>query len=216
MKETIVTAAVDRSNYPSAFDAEIPTISYRNRRHADGPHHTIRQSRERAPIVPGRHGHDLLTYELVRALLLDLPPGMPHATYRRAVQLAEKIADRRRRIYALACLALIAAEHDELSATEHQIRRAAGMGTDPAGGKHFVSAMTVIPRNEGHAVREELTSKELGILRLLATQLSRREIGQRLYVSLNTVKTHQRAVYRKLGVENRSAAVSRARNLGLL
>jgi LuxR family maltose regulon positive regulatory protein len=46
--------------------------------------------------------------------------------------------------------------------------------------------------------------------------LSRREIGQRLYVSLNTVKTHQRALYRKLGVENRAAAVTRARELGLL
>jgi LuxR family maltose regulon positive regulatory protein len=53
------------------------------------------------------------------------------------------------------------------------------------------------------------------VLGLLATKLSRREIGQRLYVSLNTVKTHQRAVYRKLGVESRSAAVSRARELGL-
>src|ERR1700753_1246937 len=62
----------------------------------------------------------------------------------------------------------------------------------------------------------ELTSRELEILRLLATRLSRREIGQRLYVSLNTVKTHQRAVYRKLRVEHRGAAVSRARELGLL
>nr|WP_231983603.1 LuxR C-terminal-related transcriptional regulator [Mycobacterium sp. E2733] len=63
---------------------------------------------------------------------------------------------------------------------------------------------------------EELTPKELEVLRLLATRLSRREIGARLYVSLNTVKTHQRALYRKLRVEHRSAAVSRARELGLL
>jgi LuxR family maltose regulon positive regulatory protein len=42
------------------------------------------------------------------------------------------------------------------------------------------------------------------------------EIGERLYVSLNTVKTHQRAVYRKLNVEHRNAAVSRARELDLL
>lgn len=62
---------------------------------------------------------------------------------------------------------------------------------------------------------EELTPKELEVLRLLPTRLSRREIGARLYVSLNTVKTHQRAVYRKLRVEHRSAAVSRARELGL-
>jgi ATP/maltotriose-dependent transcriptional regulator MalT len=209
MKETIVTAAVDRSNYPSAFDAEIPTISYRNRRHADGAHHIIRQARERAPIVLEPHGHELLTSELVRALLRDPPLGIPHGTYRRAVQLAEKIADRRRRIYALACLALIAAEHDQLSATEHQIRRTADDHGQCAPG-------TMIPHSEGRAVCEELTSKEVGVLRLLATQLSRREIGQRLYVSLNTVKTHQRAVYRKLGVVDRTAAVSRARKLGLL
>jgi ATP/maltotriose-dependent transcriptional regulator MalT len=69
----------------------------------------------------------------------------------------------------------------------------------------------------GCAVGEAaLTPKELEVLRLLATRLSRREIGARLYVSLNTVKTHQRAVYRKLRVEDRSAAVSRARGLGLL
>jgi LuxR family transcriptional regulator, maltose regulon positive regulatory protein len=37
-----------------------------------------------------------------------------------------------------------------------------------------------------------------------------------LYVSLNTVKTHQRALYRKLGVEDRGAAVQRARELGLV
>jgi ATP/maltotriose-dependent transcriptional regulator MalT len=63
---------------------------------------------------------------------------------------------------------------------------------------------------------EELTPRELEVLGLLATRLSRREIGLHLYVSLNTVKTHQRALYRKLGVENRNAAVSRARELGLL
>jgi ATP/maltotriose-dependent transcriptional regulator MalT len=76
--------------------------------------------------------------------------------------------------------------------------------------------VAVTSRNEGCAVGEELTPKEREILRLLATRLSRREIGARLYVSLNTVKTHQRAVYRKLSVEHRSAAVSRGRELGLI
>jgi LuxR family maltose regulon positive regulatory protein len=74
----------------------------------------------------------------------------------------------------------------------------------------------VTARNEACALGEELTPKELEVLGLLATRLSRNEIGQRLYVSLNTVKTHQRAVYRKLRVEHRSAAVSRAQELGLL
>lgn len=78
------------------------------------------------------------------------------------------------------------------------------------------AGLAVTSHNERCAVGEELTPKELEVLRLLATRLSRREIGARLYVSLNTVKTHQRAVYRKLRVEHRGAAVSRARELGLL
>jgi LuxR family maltose regulon positive regulatory protein len=230
-----------------------------------------------------------------------------HATFRRAVQLADKVGDRRRRIYALGYLALIAAESGQLAEAEHQIRRTTGAGTYLTGGEHFVNAivslaaatildvrgdraaaadaadlavslarkgggilelakalvvraniledlgdhetaaasrneasallrgcadadiaqtvltsarrrkcLAVSPRNQQDTVAEELTAKEQEVLRLLATRLSRREIGQRLYVSLNTVKTHQRALYRKLGVENRAAAVARARELGLL
>jgi LuxR family maltose regulon positive regulatory protein len=78
------------------------------------------------------------------------------------------------------------------------------------------NSVAVRPRNFEGMVVEELTAKEHEVLRLLATRLSRREIGQRLYVSLNTVKTHQRALYRKLGVENRNGAVTRARELGFL
>ncbi len=66
------------------------------------------------------------------------------------------------------------------------------------------------------AFGEELTSKELEVLRLLATPLSRREIGAHLYVSVNTVKTHQRALYRKLEAADRATAVDRARELRLL
>jgi LuxR family transcriptional regulator, maltose regulon positive regulatory protein len=63
---------------------------------------------------------------------------------------------------------------------------------------------------------EELTDRELGVLRLLATDLSLREIGSALFVSLNTVKTHSRGIYRKLDASSREAAVERARELGLI
>jgi LuxR family maltose regulon positive regulatory protein len=63
---------------------------------------------------------------------------------------------------------------------------------------------------------EELTNKELEVLRVLRTPMSLREIGAHLYVSPNTVKTHQRALYRKLNVATRTEAVDRARELGLL
>lgn len=76
--------------------------------------------------------------------------------------------------------------------------------------------MAVTARSAACTGAEELTSKELQVLRLLATRLSRREIGQRLYVSLNTVKSHQRAIHRKLGAADRNSAVARARELGLL
>jgi LuxR family transcriptional regulator, maltose regulon positive regulatory protein len=229
------------------------------------------------------------------------------ASYRRAAQRAERIGDRRYRIYALGYLALIAAERGQLTDAERQIRRANGGGTDLAAEEYFVGVMvslgaatvlnkrgdlaaaadavnmavasarqggalpevakalfvraeiferlgdlqtaessrteaTILAQDCGAAgaglgvparagqrasladaarsteseTTESLTQKELEVLRLLATRLSRREIGQRLYVSLNTVKTHQRRVYRKLGVEDRDAAVTRARELGLV
>ena len=63
---------------------------------------------------------------------------------------------------------------------------------------------------------EEPSEGELAVLRYLATDLSQREIGARLYLSLNTVKTHTRELYRKLGAHSRSEAVTRAATHGLL
>jgi LuxR family transcriptional regulator, maltose regulon positive regulatory protein len=63
---------------------------------------------------------------------------------------------------------------------------------------------------------DELSDRELAVLRLLPTRLSQREIGDELYVSLNTVKTHTRNVFRKLGVSRREDAVERARAQGLI
>jgi LuxR family maltose regulon positive regulatory protein len=61
-----------------------------------------------------------------------------------------------------------------------------------------------------------LTMAELRILRFLPTHLSFREIGVRLHVSTNTVKSQAHAVYAKLGVASRSEAVARASALGLI
>jgi LuxR family maltose regulon positive regulatory protein len=62
----------------------------------------------------------------------------------------------------------------------------------------------------------ELSPGELRVLRYLPTNLSRPEIAGELSVSLNTVSTHLRSIYAKLGVRDRSAAVQRARELRLL
>jgi LuxR family maltose regulon positive regulatory protein len=61
-----------------------------------------------------------------------------------------------------------------------------------------------------------LTLAELRILRFLPTHLSFREIGERLHVSTNTVKTQAHAVYGKLDAASRSEAVDAARALGLI
>jgi LuxR family maltose regulon positive regulatory protein len=63
---------------------------------------------------------------------------------------------------------------------------------------------------------EELSPGELRVLRYLPTNLSRSEIAGELSVSVNTVSTQIRSIYAKLGVNDRSAAVHRARELGLL
>ena len=66
------------------------------------------------------------------------------------------------------------------------------------------------------AMGDPLTVRERTVLRYLASTLSNTEIAQELYLSVNTVKTHQRTIYRKLGAAGRRDAVHRARALRLL
>jgi LuxR family maltose regulon positive regulatory protein len=79
---------------------------------------------------------------------------------------------------------------------------------------------TVHGRSPGHAAApgpaEALTPSELRVLRYLPTNLTRPEIAGQLSVSLNTVNTHIRRIYTKLGATDRSSAVQRGRELRLL
>ncbi|MYR00293.1 LuxR C-terminal-related transcriptional regulator, partial [Streptomyces sp. SID6139] len=63
---------------------------------------------------------------------------------------------------------------------------------------------------------EELSGRERDVLVRLAEMMSTEEIAADLFVSVNTVKTHLKSAYRKLGVNRRHDAVHRARELGLL
>ena len=78
-------------------------------------------------------------------------------------------------------------------------------GSSPMGMNHPAASAT-----------EELSPGELRVLRFLPTNLSRLEIARELSVSINTVNTHLRRIYVKLGADDRSAAVHRARQLRLL
>jgi len=63
---------------------------------------------------------------------------------------------------------------------------------------------------------EPLSERELEVLQLIAEGLSNRQIGERLFLALDTVKGHNRRLYAKLQVERRTEAVARARALGLI
>ena len=72
------------------------------------------------------------------------------------------------------------------------------------------------PRGDEERLREPLSESETRILRYLPTNLSVSEIADQTYLSANTVKTHMRHLYGKLGAHSRGKAVERARTLGLV
>ncbi len=72
------------------------------------------------------------------------------------------------------------------------------------------------PQPDTRSGDETLTERELRVLRLLVSDLSERDIGRELYVSHNTVHSHVRSIYRKLGVSSRAHALERTRELRLL
>ena len=66
------------------------------------------------------------------------------------------------------------------------------------------------------ALAEPLSDREVEVLRLIAAGLPNREIAHELVIAISTVKSHINNIYGKLGVERRTQAVARSRELGLL
>jgi LuxR family maltose regulon positive regulatory protein len=77
-----------------------------------------------------------------------------------------------------------------------------------------VSLQSKISHQQSEIV-EPLSDRELEVLKLLRSELSGPEIAQQLLVSLNTLRTHTKSIFNKLGVNNRRAAIRRAEDLGL-
>ena len=107
---------------------------------------------------------------------------------------------------------------DEGPAMASLLRAAAKQGT--AG--NYVRRLLAAGSETGHdspvtqALIEPLSERELDVLRLLGTELDGPDIAGELMVSLNTVRTHTKHIYAKLGVTNRRAAVRRAQELDLV
>lgn len=142
--------------------------------------------------------------ELERAVILRHAPEprLDHA--QSLVALAEARIARGR--LALAAAELEAACED-LSAFVHA-------GRVPAHAAEVERLLNEALAGSEHAV-ERPSLAELAVLRLLEGDLSQREIGSELFLSVNTVKTHTRSLYQKLGVTSREAAVRKASTLGL-
>ncbi|MEO1061955.1 MAG: LuxR C-terminal-related transcriptional regulator [Actinomycetota bacterium] len=145
------------------------------------------------------------------------------AAAERAVQLARRAPEPFTSGYVFAVVGDTACEHDDPVGTEllNEARAAVDRCLDPGivgralariESRHGVAARSATPLG----LVEDLTDRELAVLRYLPSKLSQREIAGELYVSLNTVKTHCKAIYRKLGVDGRTTAVQAARDHGLL
>jgi LuxR family transcriptional regulator, maltose regulon positive regulatory protein len=97
------------------------------------------------------------------------------------------------------------------------LQEAARRGFHPEHISRLLSEFTPEPAPvKRNNLPEALTERELDVLRLMADGLRNQEIGAKLYISLNTVRYHSKNIFGKLGVDNRTAAVARAREMNLL
>ena len=107
-------------------------------------------------------------------------------------------------------------ERERSRAAVTEARAVIGSCPDPGILAGRLKASEPSPRPGARSADEKLTGGELKVLQLLTSDLSERGIGQELYVSHNTVHSHVRSIYRKLGVSSRAHALQRTRELRLL
>jgi LuxR family maltose regulon positive regulatory protein len=81
---------------------------------------------------------------------------------------------------------------------------------------NLLSGHAPAPSEDAGPLQDPLTESELRVLRYLPTNLRGPDIASELFLSPNTIRTHLRTTYAKLGVHSRADAVTRARELGLL
>jgi ATP/maltotriose-dependent transcriptional regulator MalT len=126
--------------------------------------------------------------------------------------------------WVLILLARVQGRRGRLDAAEtnlHAAQEALGELTDsgavtPLAGEVQRELDAARARASSGELLEQPSAAELGVLHLLASDLSTPEIAERLFLSPHTIRSHRRALYQKLGVKNRTDAVARATALGLL
>ena len=165
---------------------------------------------------------------IARGLLFrhDRRPTEARAELERAVSLAQRGAGLVELSYALTTLAELRRELGDRPAARELVLEARELlsrcpepGTlAPRLAERAEASLRLVVDLSGArpVVIDELTAREQSVLGLLPTGLSAREIGDELGISRDTVKTHTRRLYQKLGVSSRRSAVARGRELGLL
>ena len=206
-------AADDELSYVREYEHVTLARILMHQRSAPGALRTAHQLLERLRVAAeegGRTGTliEILTLQALVHLAEHGPRDLPGALVplERALRLAEP--EGYARVFVgegapLATLLAACAERDPSWTYPRRLLAALGRGSQPS-----------VP--VAQALVDPLSERELDVLRLLATDLSGPAIAQELVVSLNTLRTHTRSIYAKLGVNSRRAAVSRAGELQLL
>jgi LuxR family transcriptional regulator, maltose regulon positive regulatory protein len=174
--------------------------------------------------IASRHGIDehWCTSHAHLALGLDLErrgeAAAGVAELERSVELARRGSGPVYTAWPLLHLARVLGERDAARARLEEARAMLASARDAGVMPERLEAVErrLSARPRAVAPGEQLSERELTVLRLLATELSQRDIGHELYLSLNTVKTHSRRIFGKLGVSSRAEAVARARERGLI
>ena len=160
-----------------------------------------------ARIALHQHDRPRAIAELTRAQRLR--PGLTYALPYLAVQARIELA----RCHL--ALADVAAARILLQEAEEVLTRHPGLGVF-AGQAGDLRAELSSARGSSAPGASALTAAELRLLPMLPTHLSFPQIGEEMFLSPNTVKSHAVSIYRKLGATSRSQAVTRSRELGLL
>ena len=108
------------------------------------------------------------------------------------------------------------ARHEDVAAVIEDARATVESCPDPRLLAERLAALERPPRTRRRNGEAALSERELVILRLLTSRLSERDIGRELYLSHNTIHSHTRSIYRKLGVSSRGEALEKAGTLGIL
>ena len=105
---------------------------------------------------------------------------------------------------------------EEIVAVQKQDRDDDEAGFSPAYAKKLLSAFKAVMPPKVEGLLDPISERELEVLHLIAAGLSNKEIAAKLFISLNTVKTHTKNINSKLGVNSRTQAVAKAKKLKLL